>query len=164
MIVKILGMLYSLVLVTSFAGCDLRSDTAKREMEKFSGTPTPTRSPMPAEIPVDPAEVIRVETDVPGETVSVHGSDLKKSIACLKFNRVMINGSRNVVTVKGVCQRIMVNGDGNQIISDAALEFVLNGEKNTVNYSRFVNGTRPIVNDNGDGNVFEKTSASKVSR
>ena len=161
---KILGMLYSLVLVTSFAGCDLRSDTAKREMEKFSGTPTPTRTPMPAEIPVDPAEVIRVETDVPGETVSVHGSDLKKSIACPKFNRVMINGSRNVVTVKGVCQRIMVNGDGNQIISDAALEFVLNGEKNTVNYFRFVNGTRPIVNDNGDGNVFEKTSASKVSR
>lgn len=73
----------------------------------------------------------------------------------------MINGSRNVVTVKGACQRIMVNGDGNQIISDAAVEFVLNGEMNTANYSRFVNGKRPVVNDNGEGNVFEKTSSSK---
>ena len=143
------------------AACDLRSDTAKREMEKFSGTPTPTRTPMPAEIPVDPADVIRVETDVPGETLSVHGSDTKRSIACPKFNRVMINGSRNVVTVKGACQRIMINGEGNQITSDAAVEFVVNGEKNTVNYSRFVNGKRPKISDNAGGNVIEKASASK---
>ena len=157
-------ILCSLMLVVSFAGCDMRSGTAKEEMEKFSGTPTPARTPVPAEIPVDPADVIRVETDVPGETVSVYGADLKKSVVCSKFNRVMVNGNRNVVTVKGACQRIMVNGDGNEVISDATLEFVLNGNKNTVNYSRFVNGKRPIVNDNGDENIIEKTSASKVSK
>ena len=153
-----------LLLFAFFAACDLRSDTAKKEMEKFSGSPTPTRTPMPAEIPVDPADVIRTETDVPGETISVAGSDLKRSISCPKFNRVMINGSRNVVTAKGACKNIMVNGDGNQINSEAAVEFVLNGESNTVNYSRFVNGKRPIVSDNAGGNVIEKVSAAKNTK
>ncbi len=154
--------LLCLLSVSFLTSCDLRSDTAKREMEKFSGTPTPTRTPMPAEIPIDPADVIRAETDVPGETISVAGSSLKRTISCSKFNRVMINGSRNVISVKGACKSIMVNGDGNQLISDGAVEFVINGETNTVNYSRFVNGKRPIVSDNAGGNVIEKTSPPKA--
>ena len=54
----------------------------------------------------------------------------------------------------------MINGDSNQINGDAALEFVINGENNTVKYSRFVNGKRPTVKENAPGNMIEKTSRS----
>ncbi len=137
----------------------MRSDTAKREMEKFSGTPTPTISPVPTELPPDPSEVVQVDISVQGNAVTVNGHDLKKSVACDKFNRVIISGGRNVITIKGACQQIMINGDSNQINGDAALEFVINGENNTVKYSRFVNGKRPTVKENAPGNVIEKTSA-----
>ena len=141
------------------AGCDFRSDTAKREMEKFSGTPTPTRPPIPVATPIDPSEVVRVETQVPGETISVLESKLKKTFACTKFDRVMINGDDNVLTIKGACQRIMVNGERNDITTDAAAEFLLNGNSNKIKYSRFINAKQPLISDNGDTNSIEHAPA-----
>jgi len=150
--------------ISLFAACDLRSETAKREMEKFNGTPTPTFAPTPTEAPIDPADVIKADISVQGDMVTVNGYDQKKSVACSKFNQVMISGAKNVVTIKGACRQISVNGDDNQIISDGALEFVLNGGKNTVGYSRYVNGKRPITKDNGEGNSIEKIAASETKK
>lgn len=133
-------------------------------MEKFSGTPTPTRSPEPPEEPINPADVVQVDISVQGDMVTVSGRDLKKSVACPKFNSVMINGSNNVVTIKGGCRQISINGDGNQIISDAALEFTINGAKNNVTYTRFVNGKRPIIKDNAGENTIEKATSSEVKK
>ncbi|MBK6750021.1 MAG: DUF3060 domain-containing protein [Acidobacteria bacterium] len=148
-----------LMLVVMFAGCDLRSETAKREMEKFSGTPTPTLAPSTPELPVDPSEIITADISMQGEMITVNGHDLKKTAACTKFNRVMISGGRNVITIKGACQLITINGDGNRIISDAALQFVINGTNNTVNYSLYVNGKRPNIKENASGNTIEKIPA-----
>lgn len=151
-----------LMFVLTFAGCDLRSETAKREMEKFSGTPTPTIAPSTPELPIDPSEIITADISVHGEMITVNGHDVKKSAACTKFNRVMISGGRNVVMIKGACQQIAINGDGNRIISDAALQFVINGTNNTVNYSFYVNGKRPSIKENASGNTIEKVPAGNL--
>ena len=76
----------------------------------------------------------------------------------------MINGSNNVITIKGGCRQISINGGGNQIISDAALEFTINGAKNKVTYSRFVNGKRPVIKDSAAENTIEKVSASEAKK
>ncbi len=129
-------------------------------MEKFSGTPTPALSPTPPEAPIDPSEVINVDTNVEGDKITVNGYGQKKSIACTKLNRVMISGGQNVMTITGACRQIMINGNGNQVTSDAAIEIVMNGDKNNVQYSRFVNGKRPIIKDNAGGNTVEKIAAT----
>lgn len=159
MSMKIFVALYCFLLVAVLAGCDLRSDTAKREMEKFSGTPTPPVTPAPTEPPIDPSEVVQVDINLDGEKLSINGYDQKKSVACTKFNRVMISGGNNVITIKGPCRQIMINGDGNQVIGDAAMEIVVNGDKNDVKYSRYVNGKRPYIKDNAGGNSVEKIAA-----
>ncbi len=148
--------------------CDMRSGTAKEEMEKFSGTPTPMPSPTAAEKPINPADVVQIDTSLEGETIGINGDQQKKTIACTKFNNVMINGDGSVATITGVCRKIMFNGYGNQITADAATEVVFNGSQNTLTYSRFANGKRPIVTQNRPDNTVEhiqaKTSDQKKSK
>ncbi|MEP6947338.1 MAG: DUF3060 domain-containing protein [Acidobacteriota bacterium] len=148
-----------LLLATALAGCDMRSETAKREMEKFSGTPTPTFSPAPTEAPIDPSEVVNADLNLQGDPVNVSGYEQKKSIACTKFNPVTVNGGSSVITIKGPCRQIMVNGDGNRITIDAAIAIVLNGDKNIVQYARYVNGKRPFITDNAGSNTIEKIAS-----
>lgn len=141
------------------SACDLRSGIAKQEMEKFSGTPTPTFSPTPTPEPIDSADIITVDTSIEGPSVNVDGYEQKKTVTCSKYNRMMVNGDDNTVTVKGACSQIMINGDGNQVTVDAAMAYILNGSGNTVKYMKFANGKRPIVTENKPGNVIEKAAA-----
>jgi len=158
-------MKYATILIffavaAALAGCDMRSGTAKEEMEKFSGTPTPTISPTPTETPIDPSEIVQADLSLDGDKITINGYGQKRSVACAKLNRVMVSGGQNVITVTGACRQIMVNGNGNQITSDASIEIVMNGDGNTVYYSRYVNGKRPIITDNAGGNTIEKIAAT----
>jgi len=158
-------MKYATILIffavaAALAGCDMRSGTAKEEMEKFSGTPTPTISPTPTETPIDPSEIVQADLSLDGDKIRMNGYGQKRSVACAKLNRVMVSGGQNVITVTGACRQIMVNGNGNQITSDASIEIVMNGDGNTVYYSRYVNGKRPIITDNAGGNTIEKIAAT----
>ena len=150
-----------LVLFATTASCDMRSGTAKKEMERWSTTPEPAAPPalpMHAEPKVEAADVVEVDTSVEGENVSINASGQHKTAECKKFNPLLINGNTNVVTVKGICRQIMINGDDNQITLDAAMAFVFNGSSNTVKYSRFVNGKRPGVTENKSGNDIQKVA------
>lgn len=155
---KNLLIISCLLLVAAVASCDLRSGIAKQEMEKFSGTPTPSISPTPTPEPISPADIVTVDTSLEGPSVNVDGYEQKKTVACAKYNRVMVNGDDNTVTVKGACSQIMINGDNNQVIVDAAMSYVLNGRGNTVKYLKFANGKHPVVTQNKPGNVVEKAS------
>lgn len=158
---KVLKLLVVLLASFSFlASCDLRSETAKREMEKFSGTPTPSISPTPTPEPVDPADIVNVDTSQTGPSISIDGYEQKKSANCAKYNRVMINGDDSTITLKGVCRQVMINGDKNKITAEAAMEFVVNGSENTVSYSKLANGKRPSVIENKPGNTIEKIAAT----
>jgi hypothetical protein len=151
--------LFVAILGTSIAittSCDMRSGTAKEEMDKFSGTPTPTITLPPTPTPVDPADVVQADTTQEGERLTVNGHSQNKNLTCTKYDRVMVNGNGSTATITGACRQIMINGDGNQITVDAAAEFVLNGTSNSLKYSRFVNGKQPVITENQSGNVIEK--------
>lgn len=137
--------------------CDVQSGITKKSVEKFGPTPAPSISPTPAQEPIDPADVIQVDTTLQGPLLTVNTQADKKNLVCDKYNRVMVNGGDKVVTVKGVCSQIMINGDRNDVTAEAAMEIVFNGTENKVRYSRYGNGQRPTVTDNKGGNVSEKT-------
>jgi hypothetical protein len=141
------------------ASCDLRSGTAKEEAEKFNGTPTPSVSPTPTAAPIDPADIVQVDTSQNGEDLVFNQRHLNKPMACTKYNEVNINLDSATVTITGVCRQITINGDNNKISANAAMRFVINGTGNNIGYLKFPNGQRPLVTDNGDGNTIEKISA-----
>lgn len=144
------------IAIAILSSCDLRSGTAKEEMEKFSGTPTPTISPIPTPSPIDPADSVAVDTNLEGDMLTVDGHGLTKSLNCNKYDQVLINGNGNTATIKGVCRQIMINGDENVIKVDASVEFVFNGTGNSLKYMRYANGKRPLVAENKPGNIIEK--------
>jgi flagellar basal body L-ring protein FlgH len=149
-----------ITLVLSFlamlSSCDVRSETAKKEMEKFSGTPTPVSTPAPTPPPVDPADVVQVDTSLEGEVLGINGAGQKKSVNCNKYNAVRINGDSNVLKVSGTCRQIMLNGDNNEVTADAAMEFVFNGTGNILKHARYANGKRPSIVQGQQGNTVEK--------
>lgn len=150
-----------LLAVATFAACDLRSGTAKQEMEKFSGSPTPPISPTPTPEPIDPADIVNVDTSQTGPSISIDGYEIKRSVNCTKYNRVLVNGDKSTITIKGVCRQVMINGDKNSVTADAAMEFVINGSENTVSYSKFANGKRPSVIENKPGNTIEQAAVRR---
>lgn len=130
------------------------SGIAKEEMEKFSGTPTPSITPTPEQTPTPADAIVQVDTSLDGPILTVN-NEPKKSLNCDKYNQVAINADRSVVTLKGTCMKVTINGDGNQITAEAAMEFAFNGTGNSVTYSKFPNGKQPIVTQNQDGNTAE---------
>ena len=148
-----------IIMLTAVIGCDIQSGIAKKSVEKYMPTPTPTVQPTPPEEPIDPADVIIVDTSQQGPLISVNGPDVTKPYNCNRYNRVMINVSQKKVTIKGACSQVMVNGDGNEIAAEATMEFVFNGSGNNATYTKFANGKRPRVTDNG-GNLVEKAAAA----
>lgn len=144
------------------ASCDVRSETARREMAKFNSSPEPQRTTVPDATPIPAADTISVDTSLESATISIDGYEIKKSANCTKYDRVMVNGDKNVINVKGVCRQIMVNGDNNEVDLDAASEFVMNGSDNTVRHARYVNGKFPIVTDSKGGNSIEKVAAATI--
>ncbi len=149
------------VLSTSIlASCEVQSEISKKSVEKYAATPTPSISPTPTEEPIDPADAIQADTTDPGPTISINRAGDKMNVVCNKYNRVMVNGAAKVVTVKGVCSQIMINGDRNEVTAEAAAEIIYNGTENKVSFSRYANGKRPIVTDNTGGNTSEKVAGS----
>lgn len=141
------------------------SGIAKKEMERFSGTPTPTILPPPTPLPIDPAHIVQIDTAIESEPLGVNGYQQRQAITCTKYNNVKINGSESTLTIKGVCKQVMVNGDRNKIAADAASEYVFNGTANELTYSRFVNGRWPSVIENLRGNTVEhRPAATKDAR
>jgi hypothetical protein len=144
------------------ASCDFRSGIAKEEEEKLNGTPTPSVSPTPTAVPIDPADVIQVDTSQNGDGLIVNGRLQNKTAACIKYNDVNINVDSATVSITGACRQITINGDNNKITAYSTMRFVVNGVGNEIGYLKFPNGQRPSVTDNGSGNVIEKVSADAL--
>ena len=141
------------------ASCDLRSESAKKGMEKFASSPTPPILALPSPTPIDPADIVKVDTTLEGDSIPVTGQNQKKTVSCTKYNRVLINGDAGEIKINGACRQVMVNGDRSEITVEAATEFVLNGSENTIKYSKYVNGKEPSVVENRPGNIVEKAVA-----
>lgn len=148
-----------IVMLSALCGCDIQSGIAKKSVEKYMPTPTPTVVPTPPEEPIDPADIVNVDISQQGPLISVNGPEVTKPFNCNRYNRLMVNVSNKKVTIKGACSQIMVNGDGNEIAAEGTMEFVFNGSGNNATYTKFANGKRPRVTDNG-GNLVEKAAAA----
>jgi hypothetical protein len=147
-------------LALSFSSCDLRSGTAKEEMEKFEGgaTSTPVPEPSATEEPVDPADVVEVRSDQKGPQISIDGYAKRQKIECSAFNDVFINGVRHEIDVSGPCSHLTINGDNNKVELDAAVTITVNGDGNKIEFMRVANGKRPFVTDRGSDNSIDKVA------
>jgi len=152
---------FAVLSISILASCDVQSEISKKSVEKYAATPAPSVSPTPTEEPIEPADVVNGDTTDPGPTISINRTDDKMNVVCNKYNRVMVNGGAKIVTVKGVCSQIMINGDHNEVTAEAVAEIIYNGNENKLSYSRYANGKRPIVTDNTGGNISEKVARSK---
>lgn len=153
---KVLSAAAILLMPVFIMSCEVQSGITKKQLEKYMPTPTPVFSPVPTPTPVPEAEIIKADITADGETINVSKSGEKTIVTCAKFNRVMVNGSQNTVIIKGACQQIMLNGSQNTVTADAAMEYILNGSGNTLEYSRFVNGKLPQIVENQAGNTIER--------
>jgi len=150
---KVLVICVAIFAGSALTGCG-PSGIAKEEMDKFSGTPTPSITPTPEETPIPAALIAQVDTSLDGPVLTVN-DERQKILSCTKYNSVSINSDASKVTIKGICQKVVINGDRNQVTADAAMEFAFNGTGNTVTYSRFANGKQPIITENQPGNTAE---------
>lgn len=148
----------ALLLPIFMTSCEVQSGITKKQLEKYMPTPTPVSSPIPTPTPIPEAEIIEADVMAGGETINISKSGVKTTVTCTKFNRVMVNGDQNTITIKGACEQIMLNGNENNVTADAAMEYVLNGSGNTLEYSRFVNGKLPQIVENQAGNTIERTA------
>lgn len=160
---KYLKLILLVLAFSTLVSCDLRSETAKNDMKKYESSPTPPIIAAPTSTPIDPKDSVTVDTSQDGDQLSVNGYELTKTTACTKFNSVKINGDDHLVTIKGACKQVMINGDRNKVTADASVEFVLNGTENVINYTKFANGKAPIVTENQPGNTIEKMSAETMT-
>lgn len=156
---KELTLILLFILISISAACDVQSGIARNSVDQYKEKPSPTRSPVPTPTPIDAADVITVEVGEEGSLLSVNESGQKKTVDCSKYNRVMVNGDNNTITIKGSCASVMFNGDGNTADVNASAEFVFNGDNNSVTYSKYINGRHFILTDNKKTNTVEKKAA-----
>ena len=151
----------TLVIFAFACACDVQSGITKKSVEKYAPTPTPENKVV-VEEPIDPADVIAVETAAQGLTISVSKEeDAKKVVRCDKYNRVMVNGDAKEVKIIGACSQIMINGSRSKVTAVAATEIILNGQANIVEYSKYASGKKPLIKDNGVGNTVLKVDEPK---
>lgn len=74
----------------------------------------------------------------------------------------MVNGDGKKVRIVGACSQIMINGNGSKVTAVASAEIIVNGRENTVEYSKYANGKKPSIKDNGDGNSILKVDLPKA--
>lgn len=154
---KILALYIPLLICSFVSACDVQSGISKKSVEKYAPTPTPERTVEVVE-KIDPAEVINIDVNAKGPQLSINKTTNKTTVDCNKYNKVVVNGNALEISVKGVCKQLMINGDKNQIVAVAFSEIVLNGFENNVQYSKYANGKKPLITDNGKENAILKAA------
>lgn len=155
---KNLALLTAIAVSLCVAGCDVQSGITQKSLEKYQPTPTPEKI-VQAEAPIDPADVINADTAAEGPAITVFDDKAKKTINCNKYNKVRVNSDGNELKITGACSQIMVNGTQNTIVAAGAAEIVTYGRNNTISYSKYVNGKKPVVTDTSGTNTIEKVAA-----
>src|SRR5688572_4857815 len=157
-----LFVIFTVFLIVLLAGCDVQSGISKKSVEKYAATPTPAKTQEVVE-QIDPADIVTADTTVDGPPLSINRVT-SRPVDCTKYNRVSVNLDQMQVKVNGVCKQLILNGDRIRVEAAAVSEIVLNGGDNTVKYSKYVNGKKPVVHDNGGGNLVEKGVATEAAK
>ncbi len=109
---------------------------------------------MPAGEPSTPAvppktgkELLVIKDSQDAQTFNAEGQD------------VMVNGSRNKVTIKGTCHALTISGDANAVSVESVSSISITGEGNEVGWTKASDGERPQVTDLGKGNKVSRSGA-----
>ncbi len=154
---KPFALVLLLITISLVTACDPQSGMTKKGLEKYNPTPTPEIVKQ-VEEPIDPADIVTVDTALTGPTLVVNRTRGKEPLDCSKYNKVTINGDGYEVAIKGICKQLMINGDKNKVTGVAFTELVFNGEENNVEYYKYANGKKPIITQNAGVNTIEKTA------
>ena len=141
-------------------GCELQSGITQKSLEKYQPTPTPEKIATAPEEPIDPADVLNADITLDGPTLSVNRETDKKDLNCDKYNRVTVNADEQKVKITGACSKIVVNGRGNHVSVEGSTEIVTYGQNNTVEYSKYVSGKKPIITDSNGTNTITKVAST----
>ena len=71
-----------------------------------------------------------------------------------------VNADEQKVKIAGGCRRIVVNGRGNEIDAVGATEIIAYGQNNTIRYTKYVSGKKPMITDTSGTNTIEKAAAA----
>ena len=82
----------------------------------------------------------------------ISGHDLRKTVNC-SGNNVVIDANDSVLTLRGQCNEVPVNGSTNTITIDVIASIVLESADNTVRWKKAANGAKPKVVDRSNGNT-----------
>src|SRR5215831_20704097 len=83
--------------------------------------------------------------------IVIGGHDLKRTADC-NGNSVVVDANDSLITLKGECNEIRVNGSTNTITVDTVASIVLNSADNTIRWKKAAKGDKPKVVDRSTGN------------
>ena len=89
------------------------------------------------------------------DDIVVGGHDLRKTVDCAG-NNVVIDANYSVITIRGECNELRVNGSTNSITVNSVASIVLNSADNTVRWKKAAKGDKPKVVDKSTGNKVEQ--------
>ena len=87
--------------------------------------------------------------------IVINGHDLRKTVDC-NGNNVVVDANDSVITMRGECNEVKVNGSTNTITIDQVASIVLDSADNTVRWKKAANGNKPKIVDKSTGNKVEQ--------
>jgi len=87
--------------------------------------------------------------------IVIAGHDLKKTVDCTG-NDVVVDANDSVITIRGECKELRVNGSTNTITVNIVASIVLNSADNTVRWKKAAKGEKPTVVNRSTGNKVEQ--------
>jgi hypothetical protein len=97
-------------------------------------------------------------TNTTGRTtgdIVINGHDLRKTVDC-NGNNVIVDANDSVITLRGQCNEVKLNGSTNTITIDVVASIVLESADNTVRWKKAANGNKPKITDRSTGNKVEQ--------
>ena len=87
--------------------------------------------------------------------IVINGHDLRKTVDCTG-NNLIVEANDSVITARGECNELRVDGSTNTITVNVVASIVLNSADNTVRWKKAAKGDKPKVVDRSTGNKVEQ--------
>ncbi|THF71731.1 DUF3060 domain-containing protein [Deinococcus sp. Arct2-2] len=92
---------------------------------------------------------------IPGMGQMLAGDNSARALKC-NGDAVTVSGSGNKLTLTGNCTQVVVNGSKNVVTVVAVGQIVINGRQNTVTWSKSLKGVKPMTRITGTANKILK--------
>lgn len=120
-----------------------------------------TDAPMITDKPIM-AKVANVS--ISDETYKIDSNNIEKEIS-LQGENVLLSGSNNKITIKGIVGKISITGKDNDVYIETVNHITVSGNGNFVSWEKSTNANgKPVIVDKGGYNNIDKRSSNAVER